>query len=65
MTAFLSLPDIYWKPAPVSFWHTNELHVAKLLAVKRTVVSVSKWPLAASDIITKGMDYFFKIWHPS
>jgi hypothetical protein len=29
----------------VSFWHTDELHVAKLLAVKRTVVTVSKWPL--------------------
>ncbi|MGZ3805252.1 MAG: hypothetical protein ACXVB4_13645 [Pseudobdellovibrionaceae bacterium] len=28
----------------VSYWHTDEHHVAKLLAVKRTVVTVSKWP---------------------
>jgi len=27
----------------VRSWHTDELHVAKLLAVKRTVVTVSKW----------------------
>jgi len=35
----------------VSFWHTDELHVAKLLAVKRTVVTVSKWPTADSHVI--------------
>jgi len=26
-------------------WHTDELHIAILLAVKRTVMTVSKWPL--------------------
>jgi hypothetical protein len=31
----------------VRSWHTDGLHVAKLLAVKRTVVTVSKWPIAA------------------
>jgi hypothetical protein len=31
-------------------WHTDELHVAKLLAVKRTVVIVSKWPTPAGRL---------------
>ena len=37
----------YSRPAytNVSYGHTDELHVAKLLAVKRSVVTVSKWPL--------------------
>ena len=36
----------------VSFWHTDELHVAKLLAVKRTVVTVSKWPMVANQKVS-------------
>lgn len=28
---------------------TTELHVAKLLAVKRTVVTVSNWPAVADE----------------
>jgi len=36
-----------------SFWHTDELHVAKLLAVKRTVASGSSWPEAAA----------YELWH--
>jgi hypothetical protein len=28
-----------------SYWPADEFYVAKLLAVKRTVVTVSKWPL--------------------
>jgi hypothetical protein len=31
----------------VRSWRTDELHVEKLLAVKRTVVTVSKWPSPA------------------
>ena len=37
------------------FWHTDELHVAKLLAVKRTVVTVSKWPRHARHTASKSM----------
>ena len=35
----------------VRSWHTDELHVAKLLAVKRTVLTVSKWPRAVVQLI--------------
>ena len=31
----------------VSYWHTDELNVAKLRAVKRPVVNDSFWPLGA------------------
>jgi hypothetical protein len=36
-----------------SNWHTDEFHVAKLLAVKRPFVTVSKWPIASSQFQPK------------
>ena len=44
MTVLCSEPDTHGRLVTDRNWHTDELHVAKLLAVKRTVVTVTKWP---------------------
>ena len=44
MTVLCSEPDTYGRLVTDRNWHTDELHVAKLLAVKRTVVNDSFWP---------------------
>jgi hypothetical protein len=42
-------------------WHITQPHFAIFIAIKQPVVTGSSWPLAASDIVAKGLDYFFKI----
>jgi len=37
----------------VSSWHTDKPYVAKLLAVKQTIVTVSKWPSAGGQFQLK------------
>jgi len=44
MSAMFSEPGIYGHLFTDRNGHTDELHVAKLLAVNRTLVTVSKWP---------------------
>ena len=38
------VPKLTYIGFTVSLWHTDELHVAKLLAVKRTVATGKNWP---------------------
>jgi len=42
-----TIRKVYRPSLTVRFWHTDELHVAKLLAVKRAVVIGRNWPTAA------------------
>jgi hypothetical protein len=45
MAVLQALSDINEEFLIDRFGHTAELHVKKLLAVKRTVVNDSKWPI--------------------
>ena len=46
MTVLCSEPDTNGRLVTDRNWHTDELHVAKLLAVKRPLVTGRIWPVA-------------------
>jgi len=51
------------------FWPTDKLHVAKLLAVKQTVVTVSKWPRPGDQkttnfvVVNVSFELFIDYWN--